>query len=563
MTSSEEDGDDHHPSFQKKLQALKSAILARRPILGQIITEHAETTLYDYTRQYVQIESSPVFDARKHELISTAKSLIAERLGNDVAERVARQLTKLPLVSTTDHHGPIDHPFFVNANIISAIPYLEGRDAECDDLVVFSFASVSVNNASAYPRGILFHGSAKNHHALIRLPILPDKVKMGVVYGMRPFTRDELTRAEHVLHQKTRAGDVDAEDLERLTYLLETCFGSDAVLSTADFASQVTKINYALWPKIFNKEETWAGSPRGKSHVPNLIYLDIESLVRELLLRHHLADANSLLHRLLFLPEFTCRALREFNDISGAFSVENKWGTYMFWAMDRKLHRVGLMIQDGFLVSENGAYRIPLTPDGIQTALESRQILPSMLLCYLTVSLYYGMKCLGGFSQVHDLTMVKFAWERLLHESGEKDETAALPAVKTNELGGDGMVLAYLRASDGSWFPATGFDMAISETDTTHARYADFAKHVTLAEMMDPMLPEIYSVLYSQNQRDAALASLLPEEIVAANGLHEKVCRVFGTVSLSVSMETVVTSEVKQTTQALPTAVTQPVSPQN
>lgn len=568
MTSSEEDGTDHPISFHEKLQALERAIWARRPILGQIMAEHATTTLFDYTQKYFEVEPSPLLDRRKCELIRTAEQLITERLGQEAGARVAKQLARLPLVSTTDHHGPIDHPFFVNANIISAIPYLKRSDAELDDLVVFSFASVSVNNASAYPRGILFHGSAKNKHALIRLPILPDKVKMGVVYGMRPFTRDELTRAEHVLHKKMQNGDVDQEDAERITYILETCFGTDDVLATSDFASQITKVNYALWPMLFKEEERWAASPsKHVSDIPNLIYLDIESLVTRLLLEYHFTNPDSLLYRTLFSRNFRERALLEFNNIPGAFSVENKWGTFMFWAMDHKLHRVGLLLDGDTLRSPEGEFAFPFTPEGIREALESKKILPSMLLCYLTVALYYGMKCLGGFSQVHDLTMVKFAWERLLRESGEKDEAQALAPVKTNELGGDGMVLAYLNASDGAWFPATGIDMAISDTDTTHERYVEFAKQVSVGEMMNPMLPEVYSVLYSQDQRDSSLAVIQAEEIVEVNGFKEKVRAHFGAALEQVPP----TEPVSAASSPMPTfdaktvdvRVSLPASPQN
>ena len=102
------------------LPRIKEAIWKRRPILGKIMRSHGDDKLYDYARGFIDINPTPVLDPRKPELVGVAQELIARRLGAEVGEKVARQLTKFSLVSTADHHGFIDHPLWVNANIISA-----------------------------------------------------------------------------------------------------------------------------------------------------------------------------------------------------------------------------------------------------------------------------------------------------------------------------------------------------------------------------------------------------------------------------------------------------------
>lgn len=492
---------------------MKEAIWRRRPVLGEIMEKHGNKTLHSYAKDFIDVNKSPLLDARKDELIETARELLETRLGKDAAEKFAKQLKKLPLVSTADHHSPIDHPFWVNANIISALPYLDLNDPDIHYLPVFSFASVSVNNASGFARGILFHGGVNGSGNLIRLPILPDRCKMGVVYSMRPFTREDLTKTEAELAKKEKIGEIAPGRGEEIRKILETYFARPDVLAESDLASQITTINFHLWQKLFTPSER---------KIPDLIYLEIETLVRELLLRFHLPNPASLIHRLLFDTQHRERIRTLFNNLAGGFSLNKGWGTYMFWAMDEKLHRVQLQLEDGKLVSDDKTVSIDFTPEGVAQALRERKIFPAMLLCYILVSLYYGMKCLGGFCQVHDLTVIKEAWMNFLKEIGEGAEAGAVESVQTRELGGDGMVLSYLKTVKGDLVPATGIDMALEDLDTKVENYMELSKKVTLAEMMNPMILEMYTVLYSAPDRDPKFLALSPEMIIRATGLQEK-----------------------------------------
>lgn len=522
--SSHTDEPQHQSPLAERLAVMKEKIFSRRPILGELMRSSGATDVHHYTKRFSHVATSPTLTSRKWECTTTVHQLIEERFDTAVADSVSEQLLNLPLVSTIDHHGPIDHPFFVNTNLISAIPFIEDYRRGVDNLIVFSFASVSVNNASAYPRGILFHGGENGEGEMIRLPILPDKVKMGVVYGMRPMTREELDRALQSLEKKAIHNEVAPERAEKIRVILENIFGAPDVLAAKDFASQISIINHRLWPRLLN-----AGRHPSKPYdrVPHLIYLEIETLVTELLLQHHLTQADSPLYRLLFDPAYHQSALTHFNNIPGAFSTEGDWGTFMFWALDEKLRRVRLRLVENTLVSPDGAYRFALTPESISQALRDKKIFPSMILCYLMISLYYGMKCLGGFSQIHDLTLTKKAWQALLRAHGNEAEAIAIEPVETSAFGGDGMVLAYVKNREQEWQPATGIDMAIANEPYLLKNYLDLAKHVKVSTIMEPMMPEIYEVLYSQDQRDPALADITPAEIIRANGLAQNISNVY------------------------------------
>jgi len=535
MTSEESPKMPHsHLSSEDKahvlrlLERLKGNIWARRPILGEIMARRGAKTLYDYAKDFFDINPTPRLDKRKQELIEMVGTLLSPILGQDVADGVKKQLTISPLVSTTDHHGPIDHPFFVNSNIISGIPYFEAQNPDLNYLIVLSFASVSVNNSSAFPRGILFHGGENGEGSLIRLPILPDKVKMGVVHGMRPFTKEDLDKAEIQLAKKEKTGEIINGRGSKIRAFLDNYFGTPDILSEPDLSSQITKINFNIWPKFFHDKNNNSNSTSSKK-VPDLVYVEIETLVKELLLKHHLNNKKSLIYEVLFGKYSSEEIYRLFDRIPGAFSLKDDWGTYMFWGVDDKLHRVGLFYDDetNTLHSRDNTFCYEWTPEGIKKALQEKKIFPSMMTCYLLVSLYYGMKCLGGFCQVNDLTLMKDAWRKYLKVFEKDREKKALAHLQTKELGGDGMVLSYLKTPSQELIAATGIDMLLSDADTSFERYVELAKKMTLSETMKCMLPEMYTVLYPIFEREDKLVSIPAESILEATGVYSKLIKEF------------------------------------
>ena len=48
---------------------------------------------------------------------------------------------------------------------------------------------------------------------------------------------------------------------------------------------------------------------------------------------------------------------------------------------------------------------------------------------------------------------------------------------------------------------------------------------ITMMEMMNPMLPEMYTVLYPSYERDEKYMTLAPEQIIRETGLGEKLVK--------------------------------------
>jgi hypothetical protein len=497
----------HTKSIAEALKEIEQAVWQRRPILEDVVSKRSDKSLYEYAQGFVDINPVPGLEKRRPELIGVVEELLTRRVGVETAKGVARQLAKLPLVSTADHHGPINNPFFVNSNIISGIPYAAMNNEDIKYLIDFSFASISINNSS-YPRGIEFNS---DRGGIVKIPLFPDKLKMGVAYTMRAYTQEDLDRALLDIRQKEREGHITADRAELMCNYVQEYFGNPEVLEAENFASQITKLNLLMWPSLF------AGSDGF-----NLIYLEIETIVTELLLKYHLHNSETFINRLLFNEAYKPLVLKYFNNIDGAFSLEEGWGSYLFWALDAKGRRVALELKGNNLVSKDGTHNYAFTPDGLSAALQDRTIFPGMLLCYIIVALYYGMKCLGGFSQVHDLTLTKDAWIGMLESLGEHQEAQAILPMQTKEYGGDGMLLAYLPSTEGKIIPAYGVEMAIGQAKQSFNKYVEYSKRATISETIAPMMPEIYNVLYNQDERDPELSSLQSSDIAKSIGLLDK-----------------------------------------
>lgn len=499
------------------VERLKQAIWKKRPILGEIMQKHGNKFLYDYSLDFMDVNKAPGLDERKPELIALVEELVAGRLGADVGKGVAEQLSRLALVSTADHHAYIDHPSWVNSNIVSGIPIYTDPNSHCHYLICFSFASISANNPSGYPRGVLFNDGKNKLH--IRLPLLPDKLKMSTVYGTRKYSSTDLEKALTVLRKKENGGHIPQGKADAVESILTECFSAGDVRDASHLCSQITRINYRFWQKIFhgpNHEKT------SVKPVPDLVYLDIETLVTQLFLRIHLKDTSSLLHHLLFDPEYIAECQKSFDGLVGGFSLTERWGTYMFWGVGKDCKRVPAFLHDGMLVFEDNTCRISWTPEGIGEALRGKKIFPSMLLCYITIPLYYGIKCLGGHCQVNDLTELKRAWQNILRSVGNESEANAIIPVQTKELGGYGLVLTYLRLGQDDYAQATGIDMALQDEDTSFEKYVELSKKVTLLDLLLPVLPEMYLDFYSPKERDPALLAVSLEQIFHASGLKKK-----------------------------------------
>lgn len=491
---------------------LKAKIFASRPIFGRIVEKHGEKSLYEYSKEFFNINKDLNLEQRRPICLHIIYETLKKRLGKKIASEVERQLLHWPLVNTTDHHAIIDHPFWINTNIITGLPYLELKKRFLKYLVVFSFASVSLNNASGFPRGLLLHGGENGEGEIIRLPILPDKWKMRTVYGTPAYTKDDIAHVRRQLGQKQKEGLIGAARAKAFDEKVLSLLEQEEMFASEDFSEQITKVNFKLWPQYFEGNTA-----------PDLIYVEAETMTCEILTKEVLKDKNCLLYKMLFDQHYRDIFIKYFEGLPGTFSRADGWGTAFFWAFDDKFHRVGLSIEGNKLSAKVKDYSVELNPDALIEALNKKELMPSMMTVYLVLSLHYGFKCLGGFSQVHDLTKMKEALLHVLVELGKFREVHSVCRIQTKELSGDGLVVSYTQNSQQQYVPATGIDMLLKEKKMSFEDYISISKNVMFEEIIGPLLPEMFEVLYPSYLRQGAPEELLkPAQIMQDTGLNTK-----------------------------------------
>lgn len=497
---------------EASFQHLKTAVLSRRPILNELITKRGQKSLYDYTKEYISVNLNPPIRQRQDELITTFRKAVAKVLGETVAAGAAKQLERYYYVSTADHHGPICHPFFVNANLLLAAPYQEINDPDLQYVIVLACASISFRNSS-FPRGLLFHNAADQNFGVERVAFFPANMRACPVFNWRPYTTQEIQDSITGLHNKVKAKKITADSADATSQILQDIYLAPEAVHAQTFSEQVTKTNYALWPRFFGKPE----------QVPaQLITLEQETLVMQLLLDYHL-DQDTIIYHILFDPEYDALIEQYFEGVMGAFSTQKKWGSYLFWAMPPgQKYRVQLWKQGNTLVSDDGAYVLELTPATVRQALERREIFPSTLLDFFVLSFYYGLKCVGGFNQINYLTEMKNNFIKMQVDRGNYRSIEVCARAQTKEMN-DGFTLAFVEDQQHKMYAAMGLDLILYGNDQTWPSLVKTIKTINVEEAFNPLLPELYRVIYNEAERTPELSAITDEQIMTFTGLDKKI----------------------------------------
>lgn len=488
-----------------RLVRVQEFVYERRPAIKKIIQKHGNESLLRYALGYYEPLSGQLTQ-RQQELIDAIKQYTQTKLGPAVADRVSQRLRRYYVASTADHMGPVVHPFFLSSNLLSALPQIVRPQADLHSVVVFACASVSLENSS-FPRGLVYH--SKNSDTEQKLPFFSTHIRPSIISHLPAYGQDEMRKVKKSLGASARLGQITKAEAEFLKSLLDEVYNQPEIMALPSFSDQVTQTNYRLWQKYF---------PAGVT-APELIYLELESVVTEILLKHHM-QADTVIHRLLFSPE-SWPWLDRFAGIAGAFSQTDHSGTFMFWGVPPGARRRVRMIKHGnHLVCEDGSYKIELTAPAIGAALRRHEIIPGVLLDFIVLACYYGLKCQGGFSQVNYLTEIKAAYNDIISKLGyPKSEFSQ---VITSELCGD-IIAVFLQGLKGQLLPATGIDWLMHHGAKTWEIFTAQCQALTLAETLNPVMPEFYRILYTEKERYPELASLTAADIMQATGLLKKI----------------------------------------
>ncbi|MFA6024311.1 MAG: hypothetical protein WC777_03800 [Candidatus Gracilibacteria bacterium] len=453
----------------------KAFIFEKRPLLKELIEKYGDLSLKDFAIANLKNLPTPAQE-RQEEFLRSFHKIVASRLSIAKADEVKTQLEHYYGASSADHHGTLNSSLPTSADLMLAAAAAELNDPVLKNVVVLSCASVSLNNED-YPRGLLFHSEKNGSYELQKLSILPSNSHSSLVYGFRPYTLEEIVKIEKALHEKVRNGEVSPQEADKLFAVLTEIYKKPEILSAPSLCDQFTQINYELWEKIFKNE------PQAKS----LIYVDLETLVTELLLENHL-QSESLIHKLIFDPS-QATFLDSLTTAMEEFLRQGNLATHLFWWVNpEKNTRTKLQKKDGQLCTEDGAFSLPFTPEAVAQALRKKALMPNLLLIYTVIHLYYGFNCLGGFNQMHYLASMKEVYNRAGADSDLCQANSTLYNYGLNTL--------FLEAKR----PALNLDLLLHGTGKTLEESQEALSKIILANAFESNWPIIYDILCNEPQ---------------------------------------------------------------
>ncbi len=472
---------------------LKAKILAKRPILAGLFERYANTSVGEYNR--ILGPTAVAVDAvRKQDFIAAISAEVAGHFSSAVAASTARQLKEEYMVSTAEHHGPLTHPFFVHSNLLAA-----SRPRK--NIIVLAVGNVSLNNSS-YPRGLIFHGADGAEH---RLPFFPWRERMSAVFGQRAFDRRDLNRLDGALNYKIQSRELSAPAAAAVREFVHEVYGQPEILEQPDYNHQIVKTNDRLWKQFF---------VRSAFQPPRLLTLQLEDVVIKLLCRHHLF-AQTEIYDLIFSPEVHELLKQHADGIPGNFQLKQGKGTFLFWHYSGNGRRQ-LWLKGGDLVSAEGD-RVELRPQAIAAALESGRLIPGTFLSLLLLSEYYGVKCLGGFSQGTYLTRMHQAYNLMRGRPAEDFNREHSSGLRSD------FVLGYFQDNLGRFQAASGLDLALHNHPKFWEIFSETIGKLTLEQAMAPLFPELYRALYSAAEQQPELSKITADDIINFYNLPDKI----------------------------------------
>ncbi|TIT20689.1 MAG: hypothetical protein E5W70_20310 [Mesorhizobium sp.] len=290
----------------------------------------------------------------------------ASRVGYDhkQIEKLGKQLRSRPVIQTGPHCHLIIEPDAFYTHIFSAMGLRSHKDSW---YVSYSASTVKFTESAKKGPGWLRVGDQTlNVFGLSR-----SKMDPFSICGHHAPQRFALTSSE-----QTTAANQLIEQLQR-------------ALPNGEFPSAADAIkiaNQSLWHRFF---------------ASNLQLLQIDDLDVADLVAQHLRDPFSWLSSTLFGPssfaESLLTHLRSFG--CGQWAGWAKTTTDFFWHLSGG-RIFPLRLHDGLLLNAGRTFSLRCAPDALLQSLNEREIIPSLFLSFLVMSILPGLRALGGSRQI-------------------------------------------------------------------------------------------------------------------------------------------------------------------
>jgi len=490
------------------LKKLKEKVLEERPMLADILREGSGKSLYDLAVANCYPTKLVVPLERKQEFLEVFSEETNRLLGPIIAKKATAQLDKYYFVSTVDHQGPNGNPRYLTSNLLASMPFFEPHDSLLSCQIVLSCANVSFGNASL-PRGLIYHMPSQTDILESVINFFERNVDSRPVVYFRPYTQESIEEIKRRLNVLMHAKTLPEREYIILVSLIDSLYASPDVYKLSTFSEQMTVTNAMLWKHYFGNK---------KNQAPELVLLEQEHMANLLILRH--IQKNSLVNKFILDNTFHALIMKNFEGIQGAFSLKEKSGTFLFWALPPgQKYRQQLWKKDNTLITNDGSYKVELTTEAISQEIIDKHLIPSLATVYVTLCFYYGLRILGGFNQTTYLTEMKHAFSQTLNEYQGKQD-ADIP-ISTTDLAFSRAILAFLKHPTGITVPASGLDIIMYGNESTWPEMIAAAKQIPLEKALYRALPSLYSAYYPKEKQEPGLLAITEQDVEKFTGLDK------------------------------------------
>jgi hypothetical protein len=381
----------------EELEIVKKAIQNHVPALAGFL--NCNKRIQEYSADLYKNHVSDFYVERQKIMKKIIKRQCVELFGEE-AKNFKLNLDGPIVANMVDHNGILNNPILLSSHLITSASNL--FDSKFDILslntALYPFNSVFYKRGLGYKEKTLTFISKSKSHQL--------------VYYAKPLNFENYPK-----EIKDSLENINVEDCE---YAWQ----------------QAAKINYRIWPRLFNEEL--------RSKLPKLITLNQDEIVRALLL-NIIKEKNSFVYDAILDPIFREEIESVFMGTTGAWSENSSSGSFLFWTVDDRNQAVGLKQEGNFLVSskEGFDYKVELSDVEIVKAIEERQIYAGMVLLFAALLFYTGMVPLSGYGSINYLNIMKEGWLKLL-KNKYPEEYLGISNMKIDKLVG-GPVLTYYR----------------------------------------------------------------------------------------------------------------------
>lgn len=434
---------------------IRDTVFNARPEFKEVIKKYGAFRLADYFNDIFKKSIAPEF-GRFNELWSVLERKI-QFLPVVERELIRETLASNGFVSTAEHDGPIGSPFFLSAQLL--------RAQANPVVIVFPFGSISPENSS-FPRGLVVHDDKLYEK---KLHIISRKYRHTPILLQPPYALQDCKRVFREISHSA----LSATQKKSLQDVFSHVYTNQEIISLPSYEEQLMHTNYALCKLIPGMENT------------SYISVCIESLVLNLVEEFHL-DKKTPIGNLFHDENAQMIFKKEFADVS----------TDIFWGI-RNNQRIQLFFNNGTLVDADGEIFLVLNSEDVRTKIHKSALIPSTPLCFMLL-LYYGLTCVGGFSQVGYLPKIKQRCQSFFNKTGYEKESIAIEPIAADIFFSDFSFLTVSVAD--TTVPATLLDLCLNRGMSTISQIRDNPKNITLSEATDCLMPLFYTIVVKQKK---------------------------------------------------------------